>query len=373
MHVIKKKHINKRFLLLLFLLIILLIIFVCLHPRNYEINYEKDNVKITEKYNKSDKTYTFIFNYEDKNYFFETESKYLKSKKLINNIIISSDDTTTCLTPESEKLSTYPLCYENDTLISYHAIDNKDLIDSKYLKEINPNSTTYNNIEINYLNNKKYYLYNYKGFYIIDNNNNKELQLFDSDAYNITLATTTSNYLVIADYNSKYNFNKLYVINSKNNKVKEITTKEDISFDSYFLGTYKNKVYLMDKKNKKEYEINAKKLTINNITSKNKGKVLINNEWQDISINKLANDTTTFEYENVYNYILEDNKLYLESDNIKTLITKQNVKDIVKIDDETIYYLVDDKLYYFNNSDGEVFVMSYFEWNFNYKNMIYIF
>ncbi len=50
-----------------------------------------------------------------------------------------------------------------------------------------------------------------------------------------------------------------------------------------------------------------------------------------------------------------------------------SVKEIVYSTEDTVYYLEGDTLYYYNDSDGEVLVISNFEWNFNYKNMIFIF
>jgi hypothetical protein len=370
---IKKFKIKKKFKYLLLIIPLIIILYIWFIPKNYLVNYNKNDIEVTESYNKTENTYSFLFNYDNKEYYLKLENQYIRKRKLIDNIEIKKDDNTICIIPSSKKLVLYPLCYQDDSLISYQLITNKDLLDSKYYKEITSINDNYNNISINYLNNKKYYIWNYKGFYVIDGKNNQELKLFNTDTYNINLSTSISNNIIIADYESKYNFNKFYLINTQNNKIKEISTNKDISFDSYILGTYKNKLYIFDKTNKIEYEINSKKLSINNIVSKNKGRILNNNEWEDISVNKLANNEYKFSTNNLYDYEIIDNKLYLVEDNFKTLVSNQNVKDIILIDKDTVYYLIDDKLYYYNHNDGEVLIMEYFEWNFNYKNMIYIF
>ena len=55
------------------------------------------------------------------------------------------------------------------------------------------------------------------------------------------------------------------------------------------------------------------------------------------------------------------------------LVTNKEVKDIVKQDNEYVYYLVDDKLYVYSDEFGEILLLDYFELTFNYSNLIYIF
>jgi hypothetical protein len=370
---IKKIKIKKKIKICFILFLLFFLFLIWYIPKNYEVKYLVNDIEVKENYNKDENTYSILFTYDNKEYFIKIESKYYHKRKLVSNIEVSNDDNTICLIPSSNKLDLYPLCYQDDSLISYQLITNKDLINSKYFNEITGINDKYKNITINYLNNKKYYIWNYKGFYVIDSLNKEELNLFDTDTYSINLIANIGSNILIADYNSKYNFKKFYLVNSKNNKVKEITNNSDISFDSYIMGSYKNKLYLFDKTNKIEYEINTKKLSINNINSKNKGRIINNNEWEYISLNKLSNNEYKFSTNNLYDYEIIDNKLYLVLDEFKTLVSNKEVKDIVYIDNDTVYYLVDDKLYYYNHRDGEILIMEYFEWNFNYENMIYIF
>ena len=358
---------------LIFLLLIVIILIIVFKDKSYEITYEIDNLKVQEKFQAKSNKYYFEINGFDKNFVVEIPHKYLHQKKVIKNILVKQDDQTICIIPNSKKLEFYPLCYQNDEYINYHQINNKELLESSYYHSITPNSFDYNQISINYLNDKDYYIWNYKGFYKINNDEQSTIKIFDRDTYNIFLSYQTKNGILIADYNQDYNFKDFYFLDKKKDKVKKITATNDLSFESYFLGEYKNKIYFMDKKNKKEYEINPKKSTINKLNHNNKGKILVDESLEDISINKLSTKEYQFPKNNFYDYQIIDNKLYLVIANSKMLISNLNVKEIVKIEDDTVYYLVDDKLYYFNNYDGEVLVMSYFEWNFNYQNMIYIF
>ena len=117
------------------------------------------------------------------------------------------------------------------------------------------------------------------------------------------------------------------------------------------------------------YKFNSKNGDLKKVDTK----LYIDNEWVNKNIKTLISTKETFQYKTNYNYILEDDTLYLNylNKDKKTLITN-NIKYIVKIDNEDIYYLKDDELYHFNINTGEELLLSYFEWNFNYNNMIYL-
>ena len=117
------------------------------------------------------------------------------------------------------------------------------------------------------------------------------------------------------------------------------------------------------------YEFNAK----NGNLEKIKSKILTKGKWEKASIKTLINKKKEFTYNSNFNYTLDNTDLYLsyQDKKIKTAIAT-NVKNIVKIKDEDIFYLKDDSLYHFNPTQGESLLLKYFEWNFNYENMIYI-
>lgn len=368
----KSKNRKKTWFFIIGLIGILICFFIW-HNTSYTISYKIGDIAVTETYDSKNKLYRFLLKKENKEYIVQFEQKRIHSKKIIKKIDSLEENDTTCLIPSGKIIKFYPLCYQKEEEISYHQIENKDLLPAQYFKQIPENSKTYNNIEIGYLNNKKYFIWNYKGFYVIDEKTENNLKLLEEDTYNIPLAYKTSDSILIANYNDNYKFNQFYVIQGKNNKVKKIETKEELSFDSYIMGDFKNKVYFFDKKNKKEYEINLRKYSIENITNNGKGKIVENGAWQEISTNKLSSQEYYFSTEPLFCYEIQNEQLYLNIENHKIRISNLAVKDIIDIQGETVYYLVDDKLYYYNPSDGEVLIMSYFEWNFNYKNMIYIF
>ena len=364
---------KKKICLTLGIIFIVIIINNFFINKNYETTYKIDNIKVKESFDKDKNKYKFLFTKEELEYVVELEHKYIYKKELVDKIEVKEKNGIICIIPKSSKIDFYPLCYQDEELISYHLIEDKEFLGPSYYKKIKSKNDSYNKIEISNLNNKKYYIWNYKGFYVIEDKKNTTINIFDNDIYNIPLSYKINNSILIADYENKYKFNKFYLLQTKNNKLKEISTDKELSFESYIMGDYKKKVYFVDKKNKKQYEINTKKLSINDISKNNNGKILENNEWKEITLNKLSNKEYFFTTYQSYNYKIIDNKLYLIIDNNQIKVSNYNIKDIIEVDGETVYYLVDDKLYYYNSSDGEVLIMSYFEWNFNYKNMIYIF
>lgn len=370
----KYKKLNKKRVAKVFLYIV--IIFATINfvrYQNYQKIYVKKQITIEEKYNRTTKSYQFKLTKGDKVFPFSLKSKQFFTRKIINDVEIKEKDSTICIIPKSKKIETYPLCYQEDSLISYHELANPDLIPEQYKKQISIEKDSYQKIDINTLNNKKYYIWNYKGFYAIDKKGKKEIPILENDTYNLTLISKVGKYIVMADYNSKYNFDTFYVINSQNNKVKEIKNKEDISFESYIAGVYKKRLYIIDKKNKKEYELNPKKGKITNIMTQKNGRILSNNEWQKISTNKLTSAEHKFTFNQVHNYELINNQLYEIEGEFKTRLSSKEIKEIVCAQDEHVYYIAEDKLYFYNPKYGETLIMSYFEWNFNYHNMIYIF
>jgi len=240
----------------------------------------------------------------------------------------------------------------------------------EHKKKVATIADQYKDITINYLNNKKFLIWNYKGFNILDDEEKKTINFLDNDSYKLDLVAKVDKYLLVPNYNSEHTFNKIYIIDTDKNKLDTWELDYEIYFNSYILGTHKKSVYLYDKKNQIEYELRPDKKKIKKV----KYKALIENEWQKLELSDL-NKEIKFKKDTVYNYEVINNKLYISylGGNNKIQISKLKVKDIVYIDNDVVYYLVDDKLYMYDKLYGEVLLLNYFEWNFNYKNMIYIY
>lgn len=360
-----KKKIKLITLIICVLVIILIFLFVVFKSRNYKSNYNVDKFDIMEKYYKDTSYYTFLLTKDDIIYPYMINSKYLKKRNLISKVKVYENDNNICVIPISKKIDFYPLCSDGNNVFTYNLSE----VETNYkYNEVKDLSKEYNDIKINYLNNQVYALYNYKGFNIISDKNNKVVNIFNKDVYTIDLIYQIDNMLLIVDYNKDHYFNTFYLLNMANGKLKEIVSESDISFDSVFLGDYKNKIYLLDKKEKVEYEINLKKGKINKIEFK----ILENNKFVEKTFKEIVNKDLNFLKQNIIEYKLVDDKLYKKIEGIDILISNNEVSKIVKNDNDTVYYLVKEKLYMYNDKYGEVLLLSNFEWNFNNTNMIYM-
>ncbi len=321
--------------------------------------------KVEEKYNKDEKLYIFNLSKDEVKYPFIINSKYIRERNLIDKIDIKENGNEICVLPISSKIKFYPVCSDGKDLYAYNISKQDDeFYKIKKIKEINDN---YKKIDINYLKDHKYLIYNYKGYYLISDKNKKDIKLFDKDNYNINLVYKLDKYLLVADYNSDYYFNKFYLINSDNGKVTEIEMEYDISFDSVFLGDYKNKIYLLDKKEEKEYVINIKKQKVLEIDYQ----IVKNNKLVKTTYNKIINNNLNFLFNIDKYYTIEDNVLYKLVEDKKIKVTNRGVDRIVDYIDGTVYYLSEEDLYMYNEYNGEVLLLTNFEWNFN-NNGVFI-
>lgn len=354
---------------LIFAFIFLLFLIFLFMPKNYTKEYEINDVKITETYNKENKNYYFTLSYNDITFDYLIDSNYKQHRHFITDVTQVEDEDNFCLILSGTNFEFVPLCFQDNEVIHYSLVNNslKNQLANNLFNE-DTLLDTYNDIQI-YNQDYTYLLWNYDGFYYLTKDTDKKIEIFEKELYTITSVAYTNNYLVIADYDSNYTFNKLYTIDFLKGNLKKYDLDYDIYFDSYSLGYVKDKLYIVDNKESQMYEFNAKNGNINKYTSQ----LLNRNKWEKVNIKSLINSNKEFIYETNYEYTLEDNNIYLNyyTKDIKTLITT-NITSIVRIKDKDIFYLKSDTLYHFNPQVGEEKLLTYFEWNFNYEHMIYL-
>lgn len=353
-------------------IVVLFIIFIFffLRATDYTKEYQVNDINIKESYDKKKESYYFTFEYNDIILDYLYESNYKQKRNFINDIEIIEEDDNFCLIPKGDTLEFIPLCYNNKENTYYKNVsDNlKEQIPEEYLKTEKELKETYEDIKI-YNKDYTYLLWDYDGFYYINEKENKKIDLFNKEIYNVNLITYTKDYLIIPDYDTDYTFDKFYRISLKDGDVKDYKLKEKIYFDSYYPGYEKNKLYIVDNKEELMYELNVKNGKIEKI----KPQILNNNKWEEVGIKTLVNQDKEFKYKTNYNYVLKENDLYLNYNehDIKTRIDS-DVTSIVRIKNNLIFYLKKDTLYVFDPLTGSKKLLNYFEWNFNYKNMIYV-
>ena len=123
---------------------------------------------------------------------------------------------------------------------------------------------------------------------------------------------------------------------------------------------------------KNEYEIDPNKKEITMISKDGNG-IYYDKEEVKTSLNKLIKEKLVFSTYNLYNYNIEDNKLILKINGQNILVSDDKIDNIVKIDNEIVYYLSDGTLYKYTFGKQVQKIISNTEWKFNSANQIFIF
>ena len=89
-------------------------------------------------------------------------------------------------------------------------------------------------------------------------------------------------------------------------------------------------------------------------------------------MNRLIYQNNKFTGLNILDYQITDQGLYAIYENYQKKIKENAPTSIVTQKNNDIFYLINDNLYYFSESNGEMLIMNYFEWNFNSQNVIFI-
>ena len=370
---LKKSAVIFMFLILIFIISVIMIIFSLIKDKSYSLEYNLDDFGVSENYIADSKAYYYqIFN-KDITYDFMYHSKLVKDTKLIKDIELYTYEDYTCITIESDYIESNPLCALKKEQIDYRLTPVE--LELPIRKKAIEDDTEYENYHI-YNNDERLLIWNYKGFNYLNKDKIEKINIFSKDIYNVSLIARVNNYVIVPDYEQEYSFNRIYVINLDNLKVDTWKIKYDISFDSYILGTNNKSIFLVDKKNKIEYELapHKKKMRINAQDNRN-GIIYKEGELERESVNSIINTKQVFTYKNDYKYTIEDQKLYLTylDKKEKTLISNNDIKEIVYINEDSVYYLVDDTLYKYNLEYGETKLVTFSEWNYNYQNSIIVY
>ena len=357
----------------LVIIFFILFIFLSLRPKNYTLTYTVDGFEITEKYDKDNAYYYFVLKSADFDYDYDLEIKYRSKHELISSVKTLSTDDIYCIMPEIKDANTYPICLKDKELTSFHLIKNESLNKFYETKNNTEPIAEYNGITIyNYLDNT-YLFWNYKGFYYLNEDTKKNLKILTKDIYN-PLTAIVNNHLIIPTYANTHTFDSVHLIDLDNAKQSVWKLDKKIYLDSYIMGSVDKSIYLFDKNKKIQYELVPHKKKMRSLNKKDQGKIY-QEKWEPISINNLSLNQPKFTYFEKYIYTKKDEKIYFKNhgSNIEMLVSNFVNPKIVATKNNTVFYLVNDKLYAFNPYQGEILIASYFEWTFNSDNMIYVY
>lgn len=374
------------------------------HEYEYILSDKENDFKIREKFVNNTKgetdSYYFEIAVDDAVFSYQTYESFNKANHIIKEVLYYKDNEYKCILPIflDNKIISDVMCLKAGVIYNYYDIkgDNtnldsfvKSLTDYGYDQNKWIDNTASNSIETlnfykaNTIDNHFLALTTYKGVYVINDVNSykpKKIDLFNNDVYKRPISIVFNNYYVVADYNAKYRFNKFYVVDLTSNKVSEINSEHQISFDSYVQGTYNNSIYLFDRDNKKQYEINLKSNNVLEVGNENTDiKVYRNGEWDKVTAINAKNNTILFD--NEYMSDIEDNKFvkidkvggeltgyyyfykksgsnYLvyrsPASNIKQLTYLFKTTDINRVNyyEDYVYYIDGNEIKYFNDLHG---------------------
>lgn len=396
------------------------------HTVNYEIKGNDYTVKIKEvatfNTKKENNNYYFTFNINGTEFYFQTYQTFQKNDHVIKNVKYFKNDHYECIYPifKNNEQVTDILCQSDDIIYHYHDLIGRSGELDKFARDLraegyNENAfiddigtTTEDNngpITVYHKNLVKHHYIgvdNYSGIYLVNNYFKDKflykITLFPDDAYEKTIESRAERYYIVANYNSKHDFNTFYLVDLVYNDQKTIKYHSNISFDSYIQGVVGNEVYLFDRDSKKQYKIEVKAGTIVEIGNEQTGIRYYNlGKWEKRKATEAFNTNLYFNeypskvevgYEKIdkignklsghyYYYKKVGNNYEVFRSNIQDkkltyLFTTSNIDEIKYLKDY-IYYKEGNKIKYYHDMTGvrTIIIDSEFEFNKTLKYHIY--
>lgn len=403
-------------LLLLIILYFSLKLCIKYFGKGHEVSYKIGDLTINEKLsiNQKNQIDNYLITIKDNNFNIQLQilDDFNKNKKILKEVYIEKINNQICLLPifKDNKILTDIMCINNNIINNYnslkgsiHELDNF----ANRMIEYGYNFKQYENNLKNFDRNKTLTLYrdnivknhfialnDYRGIITINTKDKKlnSIKLFNKDIYDVSLATGIKNKYIIFDYNSKYQFSKIYLIDLFNNKKKEIKTNYQISNNSKIVGLYKNSVYLIDYNSKSEYEINLKKEKIVEVGNKKRGYITSNcqeivkidssvilgnnyvmpncyevdNNQQYDRVDLVGGSKSGYYY--YYQKTIDGYKVYRSNvinPNQKLYITTLDNIDHIQYSNKFIYYIKDNQINYYSDATGIRTLLENSEFEFN--------
>lgn len=345
------------------LLFLYFIVFIKFFAADYNISYDIDNYKIKEL---ATDDYIYIeIKDEDTifNYMFFTGRKVFK--KRVKDVKIEEVNGYKCLMPIVKGVESYYVCSEGDNLLSYQMAKKEEIY-----KTSDDNFKYYENS----LDDDNLFIWKYDGFYYLNNNEYKSINIFDKDRYSNDLMISINGYLIFPKYDNNYLFNGFVSLDMSDGTYEFIDSKYEINYDSYIVGNRKNSLYLFDNKELKLYEINYKKGKVELIGDDKKGYIkYVDGKKEDATLSEYVKDKITY-FEKDKEYINVDKNYMSYTLNKDNRLNYFNDSDINYVDsvNGSVYFIYKDKLFKYYNSEVKP-VLHYFEFNFNKNGNVFVY
>ena len=354
---------NIRLIIFIVIILILFIIFTIYINRkiDYSIEYDKDGFKVYESFNKDLDIYKFYITKDDYKYAYTFNHKYSRSKKLVESFNYYNQDDYYCLSIKVFGGDSNIICTNGTDYTDTFKDNTKDA-----------QEVLNNNDFIIYDNNHDYLTWNGYGF--TNQIDNSTYNFLTKESYSNELYYQFDNYIIVADYDQKHSFNKIYIYDNDKKKVDSFDLKVSINYDSYFMGNIGTNVYLFDTVEKTQYQMDIKKKKIRIASSKDKSYYFDKKETK-INTNQLYYNKILFKNSKLIDYFYNSKGLYYTpyDTDMDVRITDVKLDNIIYEDGQSVYYIKGNDLYKYNIYSGITKLANYFEWNFDYLNKIFVF
>ncbi len=367
----------KKIVSLIILVIIVAAYFIIVYmPKNYKSTYLINDFEVKEEFFKDENIINFDIKKNDIEYSFSLNKNYSK-RHVIKQIKEYEEDDVNCIYPIIDNVKTFILCNKDNQPIHFSLINKEtfsNFLNKNYKLKTEKLDKKYKNINLYNYDDSIYLVWNYDSIIYLNEEGNKKMSLFESEVLDTSLITLSDNQLLIPNYDEKYSFKSIYLLDVIKFEKELWELDYEISYDSYINGIEDSNIYLVDRKNKTQYKINPHRKKIEVINDKENSPVIYNNGWENISIKRLVNNDYKFEKNKAFNYSYDKNKLNLNTYTNKEilLLEQKNIK-IIYSSNHKVYYLKEDDLFVFDLFYGTKKLLSYFEWNFNNHNKIFIY
>lgn len=381
-----------------------------------EVKYKIDTVNhkfdIEEYFNYRNKKsfYNFIVRDKKKTYVFSFNYDFGKKSNIIKDIKYYKNKDLECIYPIYKKDVTGEVsCLYKGENVNYSYLLNRDdtknlikkigkkLEKDGYSSNILANTvkkSNYKNIEVyndNLIDNYYFTIWSYDGLYILNNKKLEYIKLLEKDKYENKLASLVNNYYVFIDTNEK-KYNRLFIYDlAKDKKSKYVLKKgEELSKNIYFNGVFDGELYITDRDNKLEYTFNPKHNKLEEVGNRETDyKIYINNELKMISyedyfakdyyfdevgaskIDKKKIDSLV-KINNDFYYFSKNGDFYKSfkksKNNFIKLFNSEDVSDF-SIKNDSLIFIKDDTLYFYNDSYGLRKIMKSNELKYNKFNI----
>lgn len=391
------------------MIVIALIIFITMtvikmFHNEHKISYRVDNYNVEEHFYTS-RGHTYDISISNKNikYIYTINEDLGKAKKIIKDIKSFKSNNLVCIIPIVKGYKSELYCNVNNNQVSnyyLHVTNNKDYKKiykeaKKYKIKQYSNSTIktkYKKVTAykkNIIDNHTYFIWDYKGIYIINNDDIKYEKILKNDLYDNVMDCVVDKYYVLFENTSVNGIENVYYYDIVKDKLNSFKLKTKLSKNSYINGVIDNLIYVTDRRQKKEYTINIKKKEIKEIDNEQSEYIVYDNFkkkkltmsdffMQDnyfsnnLIVDKKITSSTNLKQEYNYYYFIEDNKLYkVRSDDKKHRILLTEIPNITDwlINDKEIIIISEDTIYVYSDDYGLRKILTTNELKYNYKNI----